>query len=186
MSRVGKMPIKLPSGVKVAVKDEVVLVEGPKGKLETPIPKGISVEVSDSTVKATRRGDEPRRRALHGLTRTLLANSVLGVTKGFSKELDVVGIGYKAEIRGKYLNLSLGFSHPIEIAAPPGIQITVERQPRQIQNYVATIKVAGIDKYQVGQVAADLRRLRPPDAYKGKGIRYANELVRLKAGKKNA
>ncbi len=186
MSRVGRRPIKVPSGVKVSIDSGVVRVEGPKGKLETAIPAGIEVEVDDSRLQAKRGNDEPRNRALHGLTRTLLSNSVKGVTQGFSKQLDVVGIGYKAEVRGKYLNLSLGFSHPIDFPIPRGIEIAVGRETRAIPNYVATITVSGIDKARVGQIAADLRRLRPPDAYKGKGIRYSTEFVKLKVGKKGA
>ncbi len=186
MSRVGRKPIEIPSGVKVSVQGNTVLVEGPKGKLETTLPAGIRVELKDATVEAKRSSNDPRQRALHGLTRSLLANSVKGVTRGFSKELDVVGIGYKAEMRGKSLSLSLGFSHPVEFRQPSGIELKVERAQRPVQNYVATIRVAGIDKARVGQVAADLRNLRPPDPYKGKGIRYSTEFVRLKVGKKRA
>lgn len=187
MSRIGKNPIPVPSGVKVSIEDKRVLVEGPKGGMETPIPEGISVSLEDSTLQLSRSNDQKTQRALHGLARALLANAVTGVTEGFKKELDVVGIGYKAEMRGKFLHLAIGFSHPIEVPVPEGIEINVERaQQRGISNYIGTVTVSGIDKAQVGQVAADLRRLRPPDAYKGKGIRYADEIVRLKVGKKGA
>jgi len=186
MSRVGKNPIEIPSGVKINVEKSRVVVQGPKGSLETPLPKGIGVELEEKILKATRSNDGKAQRSLHGLTRALLANAVTGVTEGFRKELDVIGIGYKAEMRGKYLNLSVGFSHPIEMAAPQGIEFKVERLPRAVSNYAATVVVQGIDKGQVGQGAADIRRLRPPDPYKGKGIRYAGEPVRTKVGKKGA
>ena len=186
MSRVGKRPIQIPSEVKVTIEKGLVLVEGPKGKLETRLPEGVEVELSNSTLVARRASDSKMHRALHGLTRTLLANAVTGVTEGFKKELDVVGIGYRAETRGKYLNLSLGFSHPVEFPVPEGIEIRVERGQRKVGNYVGTVIVSGIDKARVGQVAADIRRLRPPDPYKGKGVRYADELIRLKVGKKGA
>ncbi len=186
MSRVGKRPIKVPSGVKVTIQGNSVLVEGPKGKLKTSLPGGIKVELSDSTLVAKRSSDDKSQRALHGLSRTLLNNAVKGVSQGFSRELDVVGIGYKAEMRGHYLNLALGFSHPVEFPLPEGISIKVERLPRGISNYAATVIISGIDKHQVGQTAADIRRLRPPDPYKGKGIRYSDEVVRLKVGKKGA
>ncbi|HXK62564.1 MAG TPA: 50S ribosomal protein L6 [Acidobacteriota bacterium] len=186
MSRIGKKPIPVPPGVKIAVTENSVRVEGPKGKLEVPVPARIRIEVKDGTVLAHRDNDEKAVRALHGLTRALIANAVHGVTSGFSKELDVVGIGYRAEMRGKYLNLSLGFSHPIEFPVPPEISIKVERFPRTIQNYVTSVVVSGADRERVGQVAADIRALRPPDPYRGKGIRYANETIRLKVGKKGA
>ena len=184
MSRVGRKPIKLPPGVKVTVEQGQVMVQGPKGMMETRLPKGIQAEVVDSALTARRESEERRVVALHGLARSLLANAVMGVTQGFQKELDIVGIGYKAEVRGKYLSLSLGHSHPIDFPVPEGITIKVERGTKPIQNYVATVVVSGTDKYRVGQVAADIRSLRRPDAYKGKGIRYADEVVRLKEGKK--
>ncbi len=186
MSRVGKMPIEVPSSVKISVHEDRVDVEGPKGKLQTPVPEGIRISLENSTLTASRASNEKEHRALHGLTRSLLANAILGVTDGFKKELDVVGIGYKAEMRGKYLNLALGFSHPIEFPVPKGVEIRVERENRKINNYVATVVISGYDKGQVGQVAADIRRLRPPDPYKAKGIRYSDELVRTKVGKKGA
>lgn len=186
MSRVGNNPVEIPSGVKVTVEKGRVLVEGSKGKLETPIPRGIQFEVKDSTVVASRADDENQTRALHGLAQALLSNAVHGVSEGFSKQLYVVGIGYRAAVRGKYLNLTLGHSHPIEFPIPEGIQIKVEREPIQISNYAATLTIEGADKYQVGQVAADIRHLRPPDAYKGKGVRYSDEVVHTKVGKKGA
>jgi large subunit ribosomal protein L6 len=186
MSRVGKKPVVIPQGVKIAVAPGVIRVEGPKGKLEVPVPSSIRIEMKDGTVLAHRDSDEKTVRALHGLTRSLLNNAVNGVTQGFRKELDVVGIGYKAEMRGRYLNLSLGFSHPIEFPVPEEITIKVERLPRTIQNYVTSIVVTGSDRYRVGQVAADIRSLRPPDPYRGKGVRYSTETIRLKVGKKGA
>ena len=143
MSRIGKKIIDIPSGVKISVEKSRVVVEGPKGKLETPLPEGIQVEQAESNLVAKRENDSKRLRSLHGLTRALLANSVKGVTKGFEKKLDVVGIGYRAERRGKYLNLSLGHSHPVELPVPEGVEIKVEREQRAISNYVATITIAG-------------------------------------------
>jgi large subunit ribosomal protein L6 len=186
MSRIGKKVINVPPNVKVSLEERRVAVEGPKGQLETVLPEGIEVELSDSVLVAKRAGDSKRLRSLHGLTRALLANSVTGVSQGFEKKLDVVGIGYRAEIRGKYLNLSLGHSHPVEFPVPEGVEIKVEREPKAISNYVATIRISGADRYRVGQVAADIRSLRPPDAYKGKGLRYTTEVVRTKVGKKGA
>jgi large subunit ribosomal protein L6 len=172
--------------VTVKIEKRRVLVEGPKGQLESPIPQGIAVELNEGTLLATRANEAKQTRALHGLTRALLANCVVGVSEGFQKALDVVGIGYRAEAKGGFVNLSLGHSHPIEFPIPEGIDVKVEREQRGISNYVATIKVSGASKYLVGQVAADIRALRPPDAYKGKGIRYSDELVRTKVGKKGA
>ncbi len=186
MSRVGRKLIPIPSGVKVDIEKELVRVEGPKGKLQTVVPKGITVEMADGNLKTQRANDEKNLRALHGLTRALIANAVTGVTQGFTRELDIVGIGYRAEVRGKYLNLSLGFSHPIEFPVPEGITIKVERLPRTLQNYIGSVIISGIDKYRVGQIAADIRSLRPPDSYRGKGIRYSDETIRLKVGKKGA
>lgn len=187
MSRIGKEPVVVPSGVKVDIQKEKILVEGPRGKLQTPLPRGIEAELSDGKVVAKRRSNSKPVRALHGLTRALLANAVKGVSEGFEKSLDVVGIGFRADVRGKYLNLTLGFSHPIEFPIPEGIEVQVQRlQKPAISNYATSITIRGADKGQVGQVAADIRSLRPPDAYKGKGIRYSDELVRTKVGKKGA
>ena len=186
MSRIGKKIIKIPSGVKVTIEKDAVIVEGTKARLATPLPEGIHVEQSDSSLIVKRKNDSKRLKSLHGLTRALLANSLEGVTKGFEKKLDVVGIGYRAERRGNYLNLSVGHSHPVAMPVPEGVEIKVEREQKTISNYVATITVTGADRYRVGQVAADIRSLRPPDAYKGKGLRYSDEIVRTKVGKKGA
>ena len=186
MSRVGKKPIEVPSGVKLQMGDGKMLVQGPKGKLEAPVPSEITLEVKDGVVEAKRDSESPRARSLHGLTRTLVANAILGVSQGFSKELDVIGIGYRAQVEGKTLKMALGLSHPVDVPFPAGIEMRVEKAQRTISNYVATIIVSGIDKARVGQMAADLRKLRPPDAYKGKGIRYAHEQIKLKVGKKGA
>lgn len=187
MSRIGKQIIKLPSGVKVSAAEGVVQVEGPNGRLEVPLAAGITLEQADGVVSLKRGQDTADQRAKHGLTRALLANAVKGVSQGFEKKLDVVGIGFKVEVRGRFVNLALGYSHPIDYPVPEGIRITVEREQRQqVQNYISTIKIAGADRYRVGQTAAELRSLRPPDAYKGKGVRYTAEVIKLKTGKKGA
>jgi large subunit ribosomal protein L6 len=186
MSRIGKKPIKVPSGVKVTILDGRLEVEGKKTKLETSIPPGIRFELNGDVLTAIRSSDDKPYPAYHGLARALAANCVLGVTEGFSKYLDLVGIGYKVDAKPKAVTLTLGYSHPIEFPIPPGITIKAEKQTKSIQNYVATITISGSDKQLVGQVAADLRSLRRPDAYKGKGLRYASEVIRLKVGKKGA
>jgi large subunit ribosomal protein L6 len=186
MSRIGKKPIKVPSGVKVSIQLDQLEIESKKGKLSTPIPKGIRFELNGDTLTAFRDSDEKPYPAYHGLARAMAANCIRGVTEGFSKDLDLVGIGYKIDARPKAMTLSLGYSHPIEFPIPPGISVKVEKQSKSIQNYVATITISGSDRQMVGQVAADIRSLRRPDAYKGKGLRYANEVVRLKVGKKGA
>jgi len=176
MSRIGRKPIVVPSGVKIALQPGCVEVQGPKGKLAVPLPKGIQVEQKDGTLVAVRPSDEYR--ALHGLARALVANAVRGVTEGFKKELDIVGVGYRAEIKGKAVNFALGYSHPIEFRIPEGITVTVDKQSH--------IVVSGADKGQVGQVAANIRALRPPDPYKQKGIRITGERLKKKAGKAGA
>ena len=186
MSRIGKKPIKIPSGVKVSILDGVVEIESKKAKLASPIPAGIHFTLAGDELVATRDSDERPHPANHGLARALAANNVRGVTDGFSKTLDIVGIGFKAEAKAKAVTLSLGFSHPIEFPIPEGISVKTEKQPRTIQNYVTTLIISGFSKQLVGQVAADIRSLREPDAYKGKGVRYTNETVRLKVGKKGA
>jgi large subunit ribosomal protein L6 len=186
MSRVGKKPVKIPIGVKVSIKDGVLEVESKKAKLSSPIPAGIHFKLEGDELVAYRDSDERPLPAYHGLARALAANNVHGVTEGFSKMLDIVGIGFKAEAKAKAVTFSLGYSHPIEFPIPEGISIRVEKMPRTIQNYVTTLTISGADKQLVGQVAADIRSLRKPDAYKGKGIRYTNETVRLKVGKKGA
>lgn len=175
MSRIGKMPIVLPAAVKVRVQDRQVAVEGPKGKLQQQIPPGMRVEVGDGTVRVARPDDSRQARELHGLTQKLIANMVLGVQRGFSETLEIVGVGYRAEARGQTLQLSLGYSHQILFQLPPGVQARVERQ--------TVITLESIDRQLLGEVTATIRRLRPPEPYKGKGIKYANEVLRRKAGK---
>src|ERR1700731_1870620 len=176
MSRIGRKPIPLPSGVKVAMQGGKIDVQGPKGKLSFAIPRGISFEQKDGVLTALRETED--HRALHGLARALVANAVHGVTLGFKKDLDIVGVGYRAELKGKVVNFALGKSHPIEFPIPEGIQIAVDKQTH--------ITVSGADKGQVGQVAANLRALRPPDPYKQKGIRITGERLKKKAGKAGA
>jgi large subunit ribosomal protein L6 len=176
MSRIGNKVITVPSGVKIQLKDGSVEVQGPKGKMNVRVPQGIQFEQKDGTVTAKR--DSEERRALHGLARALVANAVIGVTQGFRKDLDIVGVGYRAEVKGKNVVLALGYSHPIEFAIPEGIQIAVEKQTHMV--------VTGADKNQVGQIAANLRALRPPDPYKQKGIRITGERLKKKAGKAGA
>jgi large subunit ribosomal protein L6 len=186
MSRIGKKPIKVPGSVKVKIADAQVEFEGSKGKLTAPIPPGIRFELKGDELTAHRDSDEKPYPAYHGLARALAANCLHGVSNGFTKELDLVGIGYKVDAKPKAVTLTLGYSHPIEFPLPPGITIKVEKQSRTIQNYVATITISGADKQMVGQVAADLRSLRRPDPYKGKGLRYVREVIKLKVGKKGA
>jgi large subunit ribosomal protein L6 len=187
MSRVGKKPIKIVSGVKVKIEPSALRIEGPKGKLSTPVPEGISFELKDGELVARRSDDSKQMAALHGLARSLAANAVKGVTEGFSRGLDIVGIGYKAEVKGGFLTLILGYSHPIEYPIPEGITIKFEKVAgKPLQNYVGTLTISGADRQQVGQVAANLRGLRQPDPYKGKGIRYVGEVIKLKVGKKAA
>jgi large subunit ribosomal protein L6 len=176
MSRIGNKIITVPSGVKVQIKDGVVDVQGPKGKMAVTLPRGITFEQKDSTLVAKR--DTEEHRALHGLARALVANAVTGVTQGFKKDLDIVGVGYRAEVKGKNVVLALGYSHPIEFPIPEGIQIAVEKQTH--------VTVSGANKGQVGQVAANLRALRPPDPYKQKGVRITGERLKKKAGKAGA
>ena len=178
MSRIGRLPIPVVSGVKVAVDGSKVTVQGPKGTLAQELPGGISAEVADGAIVVRRRDDSKPQRALHGLSRALLNNAVNGVTKGFSRDLEIQGVGYRAQLSGKSVSFALGYTHPIEFAIPEGIQISVDKQTK--------LTVSGIDRQKVGQVAAKIRALRPPDVYKGKGVRYANEVVRKKAGKTGA
>jgi large subunit ribosomal protein L6 len=176
MSRIGNKVISVPSGVKIQVKDGAVEVQGPKGKMNVRVPAGIRFEQKDGTLIAKRDAEE--HRALHGLARALVANAVTGVTTGFKKDLDIVGVGYRAEVKGKNVVLALGYSHPIEFPIPEGIQIAIEKQTH--------MSVSGADKNQVGQVAANLRALRPPDPYKQKGVRITGERLKKKAGKAGA
>ncbi len=181
MSRVGKTPIEIPDGVNVELSGQTVVVSGPKGTLEREIRAEIRVEVTDGTIALHRSSDAPFHRALHGLSRTLIANMVEGVTKGFRKVLEVRGIGYRAAMQGESLNLQLGYSHPILFEPPSNITIATER----IGN-MNVVTVEGIDKELVGQTAAVIRGFKPPEPYKGKGIRYRGEYVRKKAGKTTA
>ena len=183
MSRIGKQPVDLPEQVKMSIKNGEVIVEGPKGKLSQEIPDGINVAIEDSQIVVTRSSENRRIRALHGLTRALVANMVTGVTDGFSKTLRIAGLGYKAEVQGKKLTLQLNYSHPIEYEVPDGIDITIER-PETLQNQPEIpLIVSGIDRQQVGQVAANIRDFQKPEPYKGKGIKYLGEHIRRKAGK---
>lgn len=175
MSRVGRKPIPVPSGVEVTVDGAHVKVNGPRGRLERDFPEAVGVEIDGGVVTVSRQDDQRDSRALHGLSRALLANMVLGVVEGFRRELAIVGVGYRAALKGTDLELQLGFSHPVSVPPPSGITFEVPEPTR--------IVVSGIDKEQVGQVAADIRKLRPPEPYKGKGIRYSNEQVHRKAGK---
>jgi len=175
MSRVGKAPISIPPGVQVEVSAKQLRVKGPKGELVTPLPSGIETSLEDGALVFSRRRETPRVRSLHGLARSLAANAVHGVTEGFVKELEIIGIGYRASVQGREANFTLGYSHPVVYPIPEGIDIKVEDNTK--------IRIEGIDKQKVGQVAAELRALRPPDPYKGKGIRYKGELLRLKVGK---
>ena len=178
MSRIGKKPVPLPKAVTATVEGHRIKVKGPKGELERVVHHDMTVAVQDGTVVVTRPSDENMHKALHGLTRTLVANMVEGVTSGFSKQLEIVGVGYKAEQRPYGLQLALGFSHAIEYKAPKGIKLSAP-QPTQVI-------IEGADKEMVGQVAAELRSLRPPEPYKGKGIKYVGEQIRRKAGKAGA
>jgi large subunit ribosomal protein L6 len=175
MSRIGKRPIPVPTGVTVTLNGQTVKVKGPKGELTRTFHSAMAVTMADDVLTVARPSDEAEHRALHGLSRTLLANMIEGVTKGFQKQLDIVGVGYKAEVRPYGLQLALGFSHPVEFKAPAGIKLSAP-QPTQIM-------IDGADKEVVGQVAAVIRSLRPPEPYKGKGIKYAGEQIRRKAGK---
>jgi len=178
MSRIGKKPIAVPSGVKVSIQGNLVSVQGPKGKLETPVPGGIKLEQKDGQLLATR--DNDSQAALHGLARALVFNAVEGVTNGWKKELEIVGIGYRVELKGKgTVVFTLGFSHPIEFPLPSGVEVAVD--PKQTR-----LTVSGIDRQKVGQVAADMRSLRPPDPYKNKGVRYVGERLKKKVGKTGA
>jgi large subunit ribosomal protein L6 len=175
MSRVGKKPIPLPKGVKVVI-GEQLQVEGPKGKLTVPLPRGLSVTEANGQLEITRDGDQYA--ALHGLTRALTANAVQGVSTGFTKELDIVGIGYRADIKGRIATFTLGYSHPVEFVLPAGIEVKIDKQTH--------LAVSGYDRQVVGQVAANMRALRPPDPYKNKGVRYTGEVLRKKVGKTGA
>lgn len=176
MSRIGIKPVNIPANVEVSIdKNNYAVVKGPKGQIEQQLPKAIIIEVVDSVINVSRPDDQKEHRSLHGLTRTLINNMVVGVTQGFEKSLEIVGVGYRAQKQGKKLVLSLGFSHPVEMEDPKGIETAVDGTNK--------ITVKGIDKQQVGNYAAVIRDWRRPEPYKGKGIKYSNEVVRRKAGK---
>ena len=177
MSRIGKMPIAVPKGTRVELKDGQFIAEGPKGKVQLPLFAGFPVAVGgEGTVTVARSGDSGPERSKHGLLRALLANAVNGVSTGFSKQLDIVGVGYRAEVKGSHVQFALGYSHPVIFDIPAGIKIEIEAK-------ISRVTVSGADRQQVGQVAAEIRRLRKPDPYKGKGIKYTNEVLRRKVGK---
>ena len=176
MSRIGRRPIQLPSGVSVTIEPELVSVKGPKGELSERVPRDIEVIQEDQTLRVSRPTDRGEHRALHGLTRSLVANMVQGVTDGYEKRLEIQGVGYRAQLKGKDLELAVGYSHPVPIPAPAGIEFEVPQPTR--------IVVKGISKQQVGEIAAIIRKQRPPEPYKGKGIRYEGEYVQRKVGKR--
>ena len=175
MSRIGRMPVTIPSGVDVTINGREVTVAGPKGKLSLEVAEPIEVSQNDGVITVTRPNDEGNVRALHGLSRSLVANMVTGVTEGYRKTLEIVGVGYRVQAKGSNLEFSLGFSHPVTVSPPEGITLRVETPTRLV--------VEGIDKQQVGEVAANIRKLRKPDPYKGKGLRYSGEHIRRKVGK---
>jgi large subunit ribosomal protein L6 len=175
LSRIGKLPITIPSGVKVALESGAIRFEGPKGKLQTPIPSGVSVKVDGNTVRVERANDERKNRALHGLTRKLIANMAQGVSSGFNRVLDINGVGYRAEVKGQEVHMTLGYSHPVVFPLPIGITAAVERQ--------IVITLSGADRQVLGETAAKIRDLRGPEPYKGKGIKYREEVIKRKAGK---
>jgi large subunit ribosomal protein L6 len=175
MSRVGKQPIEVPKGVKVSINGDLFVAEGPKGKVSQKLVPGIPVSIDGGTITVTREGEEGPVRAKHGLSRALLQNAITGAAEGWGKVLEIVGVGYKAELKGREIQLALGYSHPVIFPIPTGIDVEIEKNNK--------ITVRGADRQQVGQVAAELRSLRPPDPYKAKGIRYQNEVIRRKEGK---
>ena len=176
MSRVGKKPIPLPKGVKLQIGKDTLLVEGPKGKLTVPVPPGVRLEQKDATLEVVR--DNDSYAALHGLTRALTSNAIVGVSTGFTRQLDIVGIGYKCDLKGRIAVFILGYSHPIEFILPEGIDLKIDKQTHLV--------LSGFDKQLLGQVAANMRSLRPPDPYKNKGVRYTGEKLRKKVGKTGA
>ncbi|ALO66019.1 50S ribosomal protein L6 [Arthrobacter alpinus] len=175
MSRIGRLPISVPAGVEVKIADSLVSVKGPKGTLELNVSSPITASIDENIITVSRPNDERTSRSLHGLTRTLIDNLIIGVTAGYEKKLEIVGTGYRVVAKGKDLEFALGFSHPVLIEAPEGITLTVESPTK--------LSVSGISKQQVGEVAANIRKLRKPDPYKGKGVRYAGEIIRRKVGK---
>ena len=183
MSRIGKKPIKLPKGVTVTINDRQLEVKGAKGALKTPVPEGITFKLEGGQLVAERTSDE--QAALHGLARALANNAIVGVTEGFSKQMDIVGVGYKADVQGRKIVFALGYSHPIDFPLPEGIEAKAERLTTKgsIQQYQTTLTITGIDRQKLGQVCAEMHKLRKPDAYKGKGVRYADVPMKLKPGK---
>lgn len=178
MSRIGKLPVSLPQGVTLTVGKQEIVVKGPKGTLTTPVPGGISCKVDNGAAVFTRRNNERQQRAFHGLARALLANAVKGVATGWTRKLEIQGIGYRAAVQGKQVELALGYSHPVVYPIPEGISVAVEKQTQ--------ISISGADRQKVGQVASEIRALRPPEPYKGKGIRYVDEVIKKKVGKTGA
>ncbi len=183
MSRIGKKPITIPQGVTVTIKEGELEVKGTKGVLKTPIPAGVTFKQEEGSLVAERASND--QAAVHGLARALANNAIVGVTEGFSKQMDIVGVGYKADVQGRKIVFALGYSHPIEFSLPEGIEAKAERLTTKgsIQQYQTTLTVTGIDKQKLGQVCAEMHQLRKPDAYKGKGVRYADVQLKLKPGK---
>jgi large subunit ribosomal protein L6 len=176
MSRIGKKEIALPKGVEIKQDGDVVTVKGPKGSMQTSLVPGIGMKVENNVVQFTRANEEGKTRAFHGLMRALVANNVKGVSEGFKRELDIIGVGYRAEVKGREVVFALGYSHPVRFAIPEGIEIVVDAK-------TGHVTITGVDKQRVGQTAAEIRALREPDPYKGKGIKYSDEVIRRKAGK---
>jgi large subunit ribosomal protein L6 len=176
MSRIGRMPVPVPSGTKVQIQDGTLVAEGPRGKVSQPLFEGYPVKIEDGVVTIERTGETGPERARHGLLRALVANAVQGVSAGFTKQLDIVGVGYRAEVKGPQVQFALGYSHPVLYDIPEGIKIEIEAKANRVT-------VSGADRQKVGQVAAEIRGLRRPDPYKGKGIKYTNEVLRRKVGK---
>jgi large subunit ribosomal protein L6 len=175
MSRIGKAPVEVPGGVNVEISGRIVKVTGPRGELTVPVGRGVAVRQDDGSLVLTRASDTPDHKAMHGLTRSLIQNAVTGVTEGFSKTLQIAGVGYRAQLQGQDVTLQVGYSHPVLIAPREGVEFEVPN--------ATTIVVRGIDKQRVGQMAAEIRKVRPPEPYKGKGIRYSDEQIRRKVGK---
>lgn len=175
MSRIGKLPITIPAGVKIAVENNAVRVEGPKGKLASSLPTGVAVKVEGNVVRVERASEDRKLRALHGLTRKLIANMTQGVSQGFTRVLEINGVGYRAEVKGQEIHMTLGYSHPVVFRLPAGVSASVERQ--------VVVTLSGPDRQVIGEMAAKMRGLRPPEPYKGKGIKYREEVIRRKAGK---
>ncbi len=175
MSRIGRTPVEVPQGVTVTVTGKTVVIKGSKGELTVAIPTGIAVAVADQIVTVTRKNEEKHTKSVHGLVRSLINNSIIGVTEGYKKTLKLVGTGYRVKAQGKSIQLSVGYSHPVDVTPLEGVELKVEGQD--------TIQISGFDKQKVGQVAAEIRKVRPPEPYKGKGIRYEDEVVRRKQGK---